>query len=45
MRAASSVAASARRVASTIAASVLAATFGRLRTVFQAQACRNSSRV
>jgi hypothetical protein len=45
MRVASSPAARARPVASTIAASVLAATFGRLRTVFHAHASMNSSRV
>jgi hypothetical protein len=43
--AASSPVASARPVASTTDASLLRATLGRLRTVFQAQASMNSSRV
>ena len=42
MRVASSPAASARPVASTTAASVFAATFGRLRTVFHAHTSMNS---
>ncbi len=45
MRVASSPADRARPVASMIAASVFAATLGRLRTVFQAQTSMNSSRV
>ncbi len=45
MRVASSPAARARPVASTIAASVFAATLGRLRTVFHAHTSTNSARV
>jgi hypothetical protein len=45
MRSASSQAASARLVASTTADSGLAATLGRLRTVFHAQTSMNSARV
>jgi len=45
IRVASSSAASARRVASTTAASVFAAILGRLRTVFHAHTSMNSARV